>query len=66
MTARTRQAATCLEAAERDIRAMQTGVVLDGLFRAALDTPGMRFLSTNRDAISRAYAEMMAEKEAGQ
>lgn len=57
MTARTRQAAVCLEAAERDIRAMQTGMVLDGLHRAASQTPGAQFLQHNSALIDQWIAE---------
>lgn len=61
MTARTRQAALCLEAAERDIRAMQTGMVLDGICRAASQTPGAQFLQRNAAVIAQIRAERLAE-----
>ena len=64
MTARTRQAALCMEAAERDMRAMATGAVIDSIFAAASQTPGMQFISRNAAAIDRIRAERLAE-EAG-
>ena len=62
MTARTRQAALCMEAAERDLRAMATVDVIDSIFSAASQTPGMQFLSRNAAAIDRIRAERLAEE----
>lgn len=65
MTARTRQAAACLEAAERDIRAMQTGAVVDSIFRSASKTSGAQFLRNNSALIDQWIAER-AEQERNQ
>ena len=55
-TARTRQAALCMEAAERDMRALamghQLGDALDGIFAAASQTPGAQFIRNNTAAIA--------------
>ena len=62
MTARTRQAALCMEAAERDLRAMATVDVIDSIFSAASQTPGAQFLTRNAAAIDRIRAERLAEE----
>ena len=62
MTARTRQAALCMEAADAAYRAMATGAVIDSIFAAASQAPGMQFLSRNAAAIDRIRAERLAEE----
>ena len=61
MTARTRQAAACLEAAERDIRAMQTGAVLDSIWRSAELTDNAKWFERNAAAIAQIRADRLAE-----
>lgn len=62
MTARTRQSALCMEAADAAYRAKATGAVLDSIFAAAQQTPGAQFLSRNTAAIDRIRAERLAEE----
>lgn len=62
MTARTTQAALCMEAADATYRAKATGAVIESIFAAASQTPGMQFLSRNAAVIDRIRAERMAEE----
>lgn len=45
-----------------DADAMAMGNMLDGIFAAASQTPGMQFLKRNEAAIARICAERLAEE----
>jgi len=62
---RTRTAALCLEAAERDMRAQamgnQLGNALDGIFSAAATTDNAQWFERNTAAIAEIRAARIAE-----
>jgi len=65
MTARTRSTTLCLEAAERDMRALtmgnQLGGMIDGILTAAATTDNAQWFERNAAAIAEIRAARIAE-----